>query len=98
MSHNEGFAAKKAGIISEHATASKDTGSTTVQVALLTERIQNLARHLGTNKKDKAGQRGLQLLNGQRRRLLKYLERTDYDAYIVLTDKLGIRRGQRIVR
>jgi small subunit ribosomal protein S15 len=98
MSYNEGFLAKKAGIISEHATANKDTGSTTVQVALLTERIQNLARHLATNKKDKAGQRGLQLLNGQRRRLLKYLERTDYDSYIALTDKLSIRRGQRIVR
>ncbi|AAF09921.1 MULTISPECIES: 30S ribosomal protein S15 [Deinococcus] len=85
-------------VISDNAAGANDTGSTAVQVALLTARINNLAGHLQTNKKDKAGQRGLQLMNGQRRRLLKYLERTDYDAYIALTDKLGIRRGQRIVR
>ncbi len=89
---------KKAEVIQNYATASGDTGSTTVQVAILTERINNLSRHLGENRKDKHGQRGLQLLNGQRRRLLKYLERTDYEGYIALTDKLGIRRGQRIVR
>ncbi|MDL2344731.1 30S ribosomal protein S15 [Deinococcus sp. MIMF12] len=84
--------------IQAHAKSQGDTGSTAVQVALLTERIQNLARHLTENKKDKHGQRGLQLMNGQRRRLLKYLERTNYDEYIALTDQLGIRRGQRIVR
>ncbi len=87
----------KAEIIGQNAKSASDTGSTSVQVALLTERINNLSRHLATNKKDKHGQRGLQLLNGQRRRLLKYLERTDYDGYIALTDKLSIRRGQRIV-
>lgn len=91
-------ATKRKEIISTHATNDKDTGSTAVQVALLTARINNLAEHLRTNKKDKAGQRGLQLMNGQRRRLLKYMESKDYDAYIALTDKLGIRRGQRIVR
>ncbi|SEJ73676.1 SSU ribosomal protein S15P [Deinococcus reticulitermitis] len=85
-------------VIAEHAASGKDTGSTAVQVALLTARINNLSDHLKANKKDKHGQRGLQLMNGQRRRLLKYLERTDYDAYIALTDKLAIRRGQRIVR
>lgn len=85
-------------VIQQYAQGGNDTGSTAVQVALLTARINNLSVHLGTNKKDKAGQRGLQLLNGQRRRLLKYLERTDYDGYIALTDKLSIRRGQRIVR
>jgi small subunit ribosomal protein S15 len=90
--------AKKAEVIQQYATVAGDTGSTTVQIAVLTERINNLSRHLGQNRKDKHGQRGLQLLNGQRRRLLKYLERTDYDGYIALTDKLGIRRGQRIVR
>ena len=84
--------------IQAFATSEKDTGSTAVQVALLTERINNLSKHLTENKKDKHGQRGLQLLNGQRRRLLKYLERTSYDEYIALTDRLGIRRGQRIVR
>ncbi|WP_216321053.1 30S ribosomal protein S15 [Deinococcus aestuarii] len=84
--------------IQTFAQSEKDTGSTTVQIALLTERINNLSTHLTANKKDKHGQRGLQLLNGQRRRLLKYLERTDYDGYIALTDRLSIRRGQRIVR
>lgn len=84
--------------IQTFAQSEKDTGSTTVQIALLTERINNLSKHLTENKKDKHGQRGLQLLNGQRRRLLKYLERTDYDGYIALTDRLSIRRGQRIVR
>ena len=90
--------AKRAEIIAQYATSEKDTGSTRVQIALLTDRINNLSRHLGENKKDKHGQRGLQMLNGQRRRLLKYLERTSYDEYIALTDQLGIRRGQRIVR
>lgn len=85
-------------VISKHQKAEGDTGSTAVQVALLTARINNLSAHLTANRKDKHGQRGLQLLNGQRRRLLKYLERTDYDQYIALTDQLGIRRGQRIVR
>ena len=88
----------KAEVIKANATAANDTGSTTVQIALLTARIQNLSGHLTANKKDKHGQRGLQILNGKRRRLLKYLERNDYDAYIALTDKLGIRRGQKIVR
>ncbi|MFC3862257.1 30S ribosomal protein S15 [Deinococcus antarcticus] len=85
-------------VITENQKGASDTGSTAVQVALLTARINNLSAHLTANKKDKHGQRGLQLLNGQRRRLLKYLERTNYDEYIALTDKLGIRRGQRIVR
>lgn len=85
-------------VIEQNAKGSNDTGSTEVQIALLTARINNLSTHLTANKKDKSGQRGLQLLNGQRRRLLKYLERTDYDGYIALTNKLGIRRGQRIVR
>ena len=98
MSHNQSYQDKKGGIIKANAQSNGDTGSTHVQIALLTERIQNLAKHLGTNKKDKHGQRGLQLMNGQRRRLLKYLERTDYDSYIALTDKLSIRRGQRIVK
>lgn len=98
MSHNQNYQDKKGGIIKANAKSANDTGGTEVQIALLTERIQNLAKHLGANKKDKHGQRGLQLMNGQRRRLLKYMERTDYDGYIALTDKLNIRRGQRIVK
>ncbi|MFK7602886.1 30S ribosomal protein S15 [Deinococcus sp. SM5_A1] len=88
----------KKATIDAHAKSDKDTGSTAVQVALLSARINNLGVHLAENKKDKHGQRGLQLMNGQRRRLLKYLERTNYDEYIALTDQLKIRRGQRIVR
>lgn len=91
-------AEQKAEIIGQYAQSANDTGSTAVQVALLTARINNLSAHLGVNKKDKHGQRGLQLLNGQRRRLLKYMEREDYEGYIALTDRLGIRRGQRVVR
>lgn len=92
------MAIDKQAVIAEHQKGAADTGSTSVQVALLTERINNLSRHLNVNRKDKHGQRGLQMLNGQRRRLLKYLERTNYEEYIALTDRLGIRRGQRIVR
>jgi small subunit ribosomal protein S15 len=84
----------KAEIIRQHARSENDTGSVPVQVALLTERINNLSAHLSANRKDKHGQRGLQLLVGQRRRLLVYLERTDYAGYIELTDRLGIRRSQ----
>lgn len=91
-------AAHRKEIMNTYGKDAQDTGSTSVQIALLSDRISNLSKHLGTNKKDKAGQRGLQLMNGQRRRLLKYLEGKDYDAYIALTNQLGIRRGQRIVR
>lgn len=85
-------------LMNTHGKDAQDTGSTSVQVALLSARISNLSDHLLTNKKDKHGQRGLQLMNGKRRRLLKYLENQDYDAYIALTNTLGIRRGQRVVR
>ncbi|MBB6100120.1 small subunit ribosomal protein S15 [Deinobacterium chartae] len=88
----------KAEIMKANGKAENDTGSSYVQVALLTARINNLSAHLNANKKDKHGQRGLQLLVGQRRRLLKYIERTDYEGYIALTDRLGIRRGQATVR
>lgn len=91
-------AAHRKEIMNTYGKDAQDTGSTSVQVALLSDRISNLSKHLATNKKDKAGQRGLQLMNGQRRRLLKYLEGQDYDAYIALTNKLSIRRGQRVVR
>lgn len=85
-------------VITANAINENDTGSAYVQVAILTARINSLSEHLKANKKDKHGQRGLQIMNGRRRRLLKYIERNDYDGYIALTDKLGIRRGQRIVR
>ncbi|MBC7647035.1 MAG: 30S ribosomal protein S15 [Pseudopedobacter sp.] len=87
-----------AGVVQEHAINEKDTGSTYVQVALLTARINKLSSHLNANRKDKHGQRGLQIMVGQRRRHLKYLERTDFEQYIALTDKLSIRRAQATLR
>lgn len=83
----------KTEVILQHATKENDTGSTAVQIAILTARISNLSTHLNANQKDKHGQRGLQMMVGQRRRLLRYLERTNFAGYIELTDKLGIRRG-----
>jgi small subunit ribosomal protein S15 len=69
-----------------------DTGGTEVQVALLTERIQNLTEHFKTHHKDHCSRRGLLKLVGQRRRLLNYLRRKDVARYRELIAKLGIRR------
>lgn len=69
-----------------------DTGSTEVQIALLTERIRNLTDHFKTNDKDHASRRGLLKLVGQRRRLLNYLERTNIESYRNLIAKLDLRR------
>ena len=88
----------KTKIITEYATKEGDTGSPEVQVALLTTRINQLTEHLKVHKHDHHSRRGLLLMVGRRRRLLKYLERTSYDEYIALTNKLSIRRGQRIVK
>lgn len=79
-------------IVKEYARFEGDTGSTEVQIALLTHRINNLSSHLGGNKKDKAGQRGLQVLVGQRSRLTRYLRNSDYDGYRALIERLGLRR------
>ena len=68
-----------------------DTGSTTVQVALLTERINSLTDHFRTNPKDFHGQRGLLKMVSKRRRLLEYLKRTDLERYRQLIDELGLR-------
>ena len=69
-----------------------DTGSTEVQVALLTERINELTEHLREHSKDHASRRGLLMLVGQRRRLLNYLSRRDVDRYRSLVQELGLRR------
>jgi small subunit ribosomal protein S15 len=82
----------KTGVIKDYATFEGDTGSTQVQVAVLTHRINNLSSHLNANKKDKHGQRGLQVLVGKRNSLTKYLRTKDYDAYRKLIERLGIRR------
>ena len=81
----------KAEIIAEYARTEGDTGSTEVQVALLTKRITELTEHLKIHKKDHHTRRGLLKLVGQRRRLLNYLRKTDIESYRALIAKLGIR-------
>ena len=68
-----------------------DSGSAEVQVAILTERIRNLTEHLKVHKKDKHTQRGLMMLIGKRRGLLKYVKERNIDEYRALIKKLGIR-------
>lgn len=70
----------------------RDTGSPEVQVALLTSRIEYLTQHLQTHKKDHHSRRGLLMLVGQRRHLLEYLKREDFDRYKALIDRLGLRK------
>ncbi len=81
-----------AGIVKEYGENAHDTGSTSVQVALLTEEIKNLTEHLKVHKKDHHSRRSLSILVGKRRGLLDYLSETDRDAYIKLIAKLGIRK------
>jgi small subunit ribosomal protein S15 len=82
----------KTTLINEFARHESDTGSPEVQIALLTSRITQLTDHLRTHKHDESSRRGLLKLVGQRRRLLNYVRRTDYERYIALTDRLSIRR------
>lgn len=82
----------KQSIISDYATKEGDTGSPEVQVALLSRRISDLTEHLKTHKHDHHSRRGLLLLVGQRRRLLKYLQATDIERYRSLIERLGLRR------
>ncbi len=82
----------KSATIAEHRLHETDTGSPEVQVALLSERIGHLTEHLKTHKKDHHSRRGLLMLVGRRRRLLKYLRDNDVDRYRALIAKLGLRR------
>lgn len=82
----------KAQIIKEYQTHEGDTGSPEVQVALLTYRIAELTEHLKVHKKDNHSRRGLFKMVGQRRGLLKYLEKNDIDRYRSLIEKLGLRK------
>ena len=84
--------AVKKEIIAGHATNEGDTGSPEVQVALLTRRINDLTEHLKVHTHDHHSRRGLLLLVGRRRRLLKYLQREDIERYRALREKLGLRR------
>lgn len=70
----------------------KDTGSTEVQIALLTKRITELTEHLKIHKHDESSRRGLLKLVGQRRRFLAYLKKKDYKKYLEITDSLKIRK------
>ncbi len=83
---------KKQEIVSKHGRVPGDTGSAEVQIALLTARVNELTEHLRTHKKDHHSRRGLLMLVGQRRRLLRYLERTNLDRYRSLVTELGLRR------
>jgi len=83
--------AKKQEIIEKYARGENDTGSTEVQVALLTERIKYLTEHLQTNKKDHSSRLGLLKLVGQRRRLMRYLRKVDFARYTAIKEDLGIR-------
>ena len=79
-------------IMSEYATHESDTGSPEVQVAMLTQRILDLTEHSRQHKHDHHSRRGLLLLVGQRRRLLRYLESVDVERYRSLIKRLGLRR------
>ena len=83
---------EKKTIMAEYATVEGDTGSPEVQIAMLTKRILDLTAHLKEHKHDHHTRRGLLLLVGRRRRLLKYLEKTDITRYRTLIERLGLRR------
>ncbi|QDX94948.1 30S ribosomal protein S15 [Brevibacillus laterosporus] len=83
---------RKTQLINEFRTHDNDTGSPEVQIAILTENINNLNGHLRTHKKDHHSRRGLLKMVGQRRNLLGYLKDNDVARYRTLVDKLGLRR------
>ncbi len=81
----------KTAAIEKHRQHETDTGSTKVQVAMLTERINYLTEHFRTHAKDHHGRRGLLKMVGQRKRLLKYMQRTDIEGYRKIIADLGLR-------
>jgi small subunit ribosomal protein S15 len=81
----------KAPVLEQYRTHEKDTGSADVQVALLTQRISHLTEHLRAHKHDHHTRRGLLKLVGQRRRLLRYIQKHDLERYRALVQSLGIR-------
>ena len=83
---------EKQAIMKEYATKEGDTGSTEVQIALLTEKINHLTEHLRVHKKDFHSRLGLLKMVGQRKRLLSYLTKKDLEGYRALIAKLGIRK------
>jgi small subunit ribosomal protein S15 len=85
-------AERRQALISEHARSEGDTGSTEVQVAILTERIRNLTEHFKGHAKDNHSRRGLLMMVNKRRSLLDYLRKSDGDRYLALIAKLGLRK------
>jgi small subunit ribosomal protein S15 len=83
---------QKAEIVARFGRNAQDTGSTRVQIALLTQRINDLTAHLREHRKDHHSRRGLLMLVGQRRRLLNYMQRNDLEGYRALIRELGLRR------
>ena len=79
-------------VVDEYGTHATDTGSPEVQVALLTQRINHLTEHLKSNNKDHHSRRGLLMMVGKRRRLLRYLQEQDVERYRALIAKSGLRR------
>lgn len=82
---------QKQGIVAKYGENANDTGSSSVQIALLTNRIQQLSAHMGENKHDKHSEMGLLKLVGRRRRLMRYLHRRDPERYRSLIEDLGLR-------
>lgn len=85
-------AKKKTALIKDFGTSKNDTGSPEVQIALLTERINNLSEHFGTHKKDHHSRRGLLIMVGRRKRLLEYLKQKNAESYAEVIKKLGLRK------
>ncbi len=85
-------AERKSEVITTNAQTKGDTGSPEVQVAILTERINNLTGHFKDHKKDHHSRRGLLIMVGRRRRLLDYLKKKDQARYAALIAKLGLRK------
>jgi small subunit ribosomal protein S15 len=83
---------RKHELVAKYGKSSQDTGTTAVQVAILTERIKDLTEHFKTHKKDHHSRRGLLKLVGKRRRMLDYMIREDLQGYRKLIQELGIRR------
>ena len=83
---------RKSEILTTYARGEKDTGSAEVQIALLTERINELTEHLKVHKHDEQSRRGLLIMVGKRKRLLKYLESRDVERYRDIIAKLGLRK------
>ena len=83
---------RKQELITKFGDNDQDTGKAEVQIALMTERINQLTEHLRTHKKDHHSRRGLLMLVGQRRRFLNYLQRSDLERYRALVRELGLRK------